>query len=276
MSFEGVDLALFAAGGAVSTEYARAAAAGGTLVIDNSSAFRMDGDVPLIVPEVNASALSHHNNLIANPNCTAVIVVLALWPLHRENKVRRVIAATYQAASGAGAAAMEELRASSEAYLANRCYEPRVLPHPYAFNLFSHNDRVDVESGENGEEIKVMRELRKIMDAPELLIGITCVRVPVFRAHTIAMTVEFDHPLSPDAAREILRAAPGVDIVDDRAANRFPMPREASGRDNILVGRLRQDKSDSSGRSLSLLVAGDQLLKGAALSAVQIAEQLIK
>jgi aspartate-semialdehyde dehydrogenase len=276
MSFDGIDIALFSAGGAVSKEHARAAAARGTIVIDNSSAFRMDEDVPLVVPEVNADALARHRNLVANPNCTAAIAVMALWPLHRENAIRRVVAATYQAASGAGAAAMDELRASTDAYLAGRPYAQRVLPHPYAFNLFSHNDRVDPETGENGEEIKVVRELRKMMSAPELRVGITCVRVPVFRAHTIAMTVEFERPIAPETAREILRAAPGIDIVDDRAANRFPMPRDASGRDNVLVGRLRHDNSDPAGRSLSLMVAGDQLLKGAALNAVQIAEMLLK
>lgn len=276
MSFEGVDVALFSAGGAISKQYARQAAAGGTIVIDNSSAFRMDDDVPLVVPEVNANALAGHHNLIANPNCTAAISVMALWPLHRENKITRIIASTYQAASGAGAAAMEELRASTEAHLAGRPYEPRVLPHPYAFNLFSHNDKVDVESGENGEEIKAARELRKMMSEPDLRIGITCVRVPVFRAHTISMTVEFERPLAPEQAREILKTAPGVDIVDDRTANRFPMPRDASGHDNVLVGRFRRDKSDPTGHSLALMVAGDQLLKGAALNAVQIAEELMK
>jgi aspartate-semialdehyde dehydrogenase len=276
MSFDGVDVALFAAGGSISREHARHAAASGTIVIDNSSAFRMDDDVPLIVPEVNGEALAGHHNLIANPNCTAAISVMALWPLHRENSIRRVVAATYQAASGAGASAMEELRAATEAHLAGKPYEPRVLPHAYAFNLFSHNDKVDIESGENGEEIKAARELRKIMDAPDLRIGITCVRVPVFRAHTIAMTVEFEKPMSPDEAREILKSAPGVDIVDDRAANRFPMPREATGRDNVIAGRFRQDKSDPTGHSISLMVAGDQLLKGAALNAIQIAEALMK
>jgi aspartate-semialdehyde dehydrogenase len=276
LSLDNVHIALFSAGSGVSKEFARQAAARGTIVIDNSSAFRMDEDVPLVVPEVNPEAAFAHNNIIANPNCTAAIAVLALWPLHRANAIRRVVAATYQAASGAGAAAMEELRASTEAYLANRPFEPRVLPHPYAFNVFSHNDKVDPESGANGEEIKVARELKKMMGAPDLRIGITCVRVPVFRAHTIAMTVEFESPTTPDAAREILSAAPGLRIVDDRAANRFPMPRDAAGRDEVLVGRLRQDASDPTGRSLSLIVAGDQLLKGAALNAVQIAELLMK
>ncbi len=275
LSFDNVDIALFAAGSAVSQEFARSAASRGTIVVDNASLFRMDADVPLVVPEVNASAALAHNNIVANPNCTAAIAVMALWPLHRENKIRRVVAATYQAAPGAGAVAMEELRASTEAYLASRPFEPRVLPHPYAFNVFSHNDKVDPESGANGEEIKVARELKKIMGAPDLRIGITCVRVPVFRAHTIAMTVEFENPIAPDEARAILSAAPGLRIVDDRAANHFPMPRDAAGKDEVLVGRLRPDQSDPTGRSLAMLVAGDQLLKGAALNAVQIAELLM-
>jgi aspartate-semialdehyde dehydrogenase len=274
-SLEDVDIALFSAGSAISKDFARTAPRK-TVIIDNSSAFRMDDDVPLVVPEVNGRSAFDHRGIIANPNCTAAIAVLALWPLHSENKIRRVIASTYQAASGAGAAAMEELRASTEAYLANRPFEQRVLPHPYAFNVFSHNDKVELESGANGEEIKVARELKKMMAAPDLRIGITCVRVPVFRAHTIAMTVEFDRPMSPDAAREILKAAPGVKVIDDRAKNYFPMPREASGNDDILVGRLRADQSDPTGRSVAMLVAGDQLLKGAALNAVQIAELLLK
>lgn len=274
-SLEDVDIALFSAGSAISKDFARNAPRK-TVVIDNSSAFRMDADVPLVVPEINGKAAFEHRGVIANPNCTAIISGMALWPLHREAKIRRVIAATYQAASGAGAAAMEELRASTEAYLENRAYEPRVLPHPYAFNVFSHNDKVDLESGQNGEEIKVARELRKIMDAPELRIGITCVRVPVLRAHTIALSVEFERPITHDAAREILRDAPGVKIVDDRARNYFPMPRDASGKNEVLVGRLRPDVSDPTGHTLAMLVAGDQLLKGAALNAVQIAELLLK
>ena len=273
-SLSDVDIALFSAGAGVSRQFA-ATRGRQTVIIDNSSAFRMDEDVPLVVPEVNAAEALKHSGVIANPNCTAVIAALALWPLHGANPIRRVVAATYQAASGAGAAAMEELRASTEAYLANRPFEQRVLPHPYAFNVFSHNDKVDPESGANGEEIKVARELKKMMGLPDLRVGITCVRVPVFRAHTIAMTVEFEHKIAPDEAREILAAAPGVKIVDDRAANRFPMPRDATGIDDVLVGRLRADASDPTGRSLALLVAGDQLLKGAALNAVQIAELLL-
>ncbi len=274
-SFPGVDLALFSAGGTVSRRFAPMAVRQGAVVIDNSSAFRMEPGVPLVVPEVNPDMIARHIGIIANPNCVAIVAVVALWPLHRHNRIRRVLAATYQAASGAGAAAMEELRASTAAYLQGAAYENRVLAHPYAFNLFSHDTRVDPSTGYNEEETKVMRELRKIMDEPDLRIGITCIRVPVLRAHSIALTVEFERPMRPDEAREILSAAPGVRIIDDTAHNHFPMPNEASGQDEVLVGRIRHDASDPSGRSLMLFVAGDQLLKGAALNAVQIAERLV-
>ncbi len=275
-SLDGIDIALFSAGSTASKAYAPRAAARGTVVIDNGSAFRMEPDVPLVVPEVNAATIAQHHGIIANPNCVAIIAAVPLAPLHRANPIRRVIAATYQSASGAGAAAMEELRASTQAYLAGEAFAPRVMAHPYAFNLFSHDAAVDADTGENGEEIKAVRELRKILDAPDLRIGITCVRVPVLRAHTIAMTVEFDRPMTVAAAREVLEAAPGIRIVDDRAHNHFPMPNEASGQGDVLVGRLREDASDPSGRSIAMLVAGDQLLKGAALNAVQIAEALIR
>jgi aspartate-semialdehyde dehydrogenase len=247
----------------------------GAVVVDNSSAFRMEPAVPLVVPEVNPDAIARHIGVIANPNCVAIVAVVPLWPLHRHIPIRRVVAATYQAASGAGAAAMEELRASTAAYLQGAAYQHRVLAHPYAFNLFSHDTRVDPTTGYNEEETKVMRELRKIMDAPDLRIGITCVRVPVLRAHSIALTVEFERPMMPEQAREVLADAPGVRIVDDVADNHFPMPIEASGQNDVLVGRIRRDVSDPSGCSLAMFVAGDQLLKGAALNAVQIAERLI-
>ncbi len=275
VSLDDVDIALFSAGSSISKDFAKPARRR-TVIVDNSSAFRMDEDVPLVVPEINAREAFAHTGIIANPNCTAVISAMALWPLHQVNPIKRVIASTYQAASGAGAAAMEELRASTEAALAGRAYEPKVLPHPYAFNVFSHNDTLDVESGYNGEEIKVARELKKIMGLPDLRIGITCVRVPVMRAHTISMSVEFERPMSHEAAREILSGAPGIKIVDDRARNYFPMPRDATGKNEVLAGRFRPDLSDPSGRSLMMLVAGDQLLKGAALNAVQIAELLLK
>ena len=274
-SFPGIDIALFSAGGTVSRRFAPMAVRQGAVVVDNSSAFRMEPAVPLVVPEVNPDAIARHIGVIANPNCVAIVAVVPLWPLHRHTPIRRVVAATYQAASGAGAAAMEELRASTAAYLQGSAYQHRVLAHPYAFNLFSHDTRVDPTTGYNEEETKVMRELRKIMDAPDLRIGVTCVRVPVLRAHSIALTVEFERPMTPEQAREVLADAPGVRIVDDVADNHFPMPIEASGQNDVLVGRIRRDVSDPSGCSLAMFVAGDQLLKGAALNAVQIAERLI-
>lgn len=274
-SFDGVDIALFSAGGAQSRRFASVAIARGAVVIDNSSAFRMDPDVPLVVPEINAHAIAAHRGIIANPNCAAIIAGLPLWPLHCANPIRRVVITTYQAASGGGAAAIQELIESTRAYLDGTEHTPRVLPHPYAFNLFSHNTEIDPVTGYNDEETKVIREIRKIFAAPDLLVTATCVRVPVLRAHSIAINVSFDRPMTPAAAREILGQAPGLRIVDDASRNHFPMPREASGQDDVLVGRIREDHSDSSGRSLALFVAGDQLLKGAALNAVQIAEALL-
>jgi aspartate-semialdehyde dehydrogenase len=270
------DIALFSAGASRSRQYAPHAVRSGAVVIDNSSAFRMDADVPLVVPEVNADAIADHHGVIANPNCVAIIAVVALWPLHRAFGIRRVIAATYQAASGAGAAAMEELRQATRASLAGETYEPKVLRHPYAFNLFSHDTAVDPATGSNEEEIKVGRELRKIMQAPDLRVSVTCIRVPVLRAHAIALTVEFERAVTPVAARELLSSAAGVRLVDNVERNHFPMPIEASGQGDVLVGRIRSDDSDPSGHSLSLFVAGDQLLKGAALNAVQIAERLTR
>jgi aspartate-semialdehyde dehydrogenase len=274
-ALDGIDIALFSAGSATSRRFGPVAAQLGAVVVDNSSAFRMRPDVPLVVPEVNAAAIAGHRGIIANPNCVAIIAAVALWPLHRHCRIRRVIAATYQAASGAGAAAMAELRDSTAAWLEGTDFPPRVLAHPYAFNLFSHDTAVDPATGYNEEETKVMQELRKIMQTPELRIGITCIRVPVLRAHSIALTVEFAESVAAEVAREVLAGAPGVRLVDDVAHNRFPMPREASGQDDVLAGRIRLDASDPSGCSLALFVAGDQLRKGAALNAVQIAERLM-
>jgi aspartate-semialdehyde dehydrogenase len=274
-SFPGVDIALFSAGGSISRRFVPMAVRQGAIAVDNSSAFRMEPGVPLVVPEVNGEAAERHLGIIANPNCVAIIAVMALWPLHSHARIRRVIAATYQAASGAGAAAMQELRASTAAYLAGEAYSNTVLAHPYAFNLFSHDTQVDPVTGSNDEETKVVRELRKIMQEPALRVGVTCVRVPVLRAHSIALTVEFERPVGPAEARDVLTAAPGVRIVDDVAHNHFPMPLEASGQGDVLVGRIRRDPSDPSGCSLALFVAGDQLLKGAALNAIQVAERLV-
>ena len=274
-SFDGIDIALFSAGSGISKRYAAIAVKAGAIVVDNSSAFRMDAAVPLVVPEVNGGALGQHAGIVANPNCVAAIATIALAPLHRAQPIRRLTIATYQAASGAGAAAMEELRESTAAYLRGESYVPSVLPHPYAFNLFSHNAEMDEASGHNGEELKVVAETRKILAAPALPIGITCIRVPVLRTHAMAISVEFDAPVAPETARELLSAAPGLRVVDDAARNHFPMPSDATGQDDVLVGRIRRDLGDPSGRTLALFVVGDQLLKGAALNAVQIAELLL-
>jgi aspartate-semialdehyde dehydrogenase len=273
-SFDGVDIALFSAGGATSKRFAPIAVRAGATVIDNSSAFRMDPKVPLVVPEINPQAVRGHAGIIANPNCCAIISITPLWPIHKSNRIERLQMATYQAASGAGAAAMEELRESTRAYLEGRGYENKVLPHPYAFNLFSHNTRVDPTSGYNEEELKVIQETRKIFGDTQIRVSATCVRVPVLRAHAMAITIECMRPVTAAEVRQLVQDAPGVKLVDDPERNYFPMPRDATGNDPILVGRIRQDLSDPSGRSVSLFVAGDQLLKGAALNAVQIAELL--
>jgi aspartate-semialdehyde dehydrogenase len=274
-SFAGIDLALFSAGAGVSREFAPQAVSDGAVVIDNSSAFRMDPLVPLVVPEINAEAINAHRGIIANPNCAAIIALMALWPIHRRNPVRRALLATYQAASGGGAAAMQELLDSSRAYLAGRPHPPRVLLHPYAFNLFSHDTPIDAATGYNAEEKKIIEESRKILEAPALRVGATAVRVPVLRAHAIAMTIECEREIAVEEARALIADAPGVRLVDDRGVNHFPMPSEATGQGDILVGRIRHDLGDPSGRSLALFAVGDQLLKGAALNAVQIAERLL-
>lgn len=273
-SCRGVDIALFSAGGATSRRFAPIAVRAGAIVIDNSSAFRMDPQVPLVVPEINPQSIRTHKGIIANPNCCAIISITPLWPVHQANRIQRLLLATYQAASGAGAAAMEELRESTRAYLEGRAYQQKVLPHPYAFNLFSHNTRIDPATGYNEEETKVIQETRKIFGDADMRISATCVRVPVLRAHSVAITFECERPVTPREVRSLLQGAPGVELVDDMERNYFPMPGDASGRDPILVGRIRQDLSDPGGRSICLFVAGDQLLKGAALNAVQIAEAL--
>lgn len=272
--FAGVDVALLAVEADVAKETAERAARAGTLVIDNSSAFRMDPAVPLVVPEVNGALLDARPRIVANPNCVAAIMTVALAPLAALARITRIQAATYQAASGAGLPAMRELEESTRAYLEGRPFEPRVLPHPYAFNFFSHNTPIDPETGYNGEETKVIKEVRRIMDRADLRLSATCIRVPVLRAHGVAMSVEFDTVVTPAAARAALAAAPGLRLVDDANANRFPMPIDASGADDVLVGRIRTDLSDPDGKTLALFVCGDQLLKGAALNAVQIAERL--
>jgi len=275
-SFDGVHIGLFSAGSGTSKKFAPAAVKAGTVIVDNSSAFRMDAGVPLVVPEINREAIFMHKGIIANPNCSAIISITPLWPIHKKNRIKRLIISTYQAASGAGAAAMEELRESTRAYLDGKKYEPKVLPHPYAFNAFSHNTKIDPATLHNEEETKVINETRKIFGDPNIMIGITCVRIPVLRAHCVSVTFECEKPITPEEVRELIAKAPGCKLVDDPVRNYFPMPVDASGKDDILVGRIRRDLSDTTGRSISIFSAGDQLLKGAALNAVQIAEELAR
>ena len=273
-SFAGVDIALFSAGSSVSRRFSPIAAKAGAVVIDNSSAFRMEADVPLVIPEINARRVREHKGIIAVPNCSAITALVPLWPIHRQNRIKRLILSTYQAASGAGAAAMEELVESTRASLAGRAYQRTVLPHPYAFNVFNHDTRIDPETGYNEEETKVIKETRKIFEDDRIAVGVTCVRVPVLRAHCQAITFECEKPITEQEVGTILSEAPGVKIIDDRVKNYFPMPIDASGQDDVLVGRIRKDLSDPSGHSISMFVAADQLLKGAALNAIQIAELL--
>ncbi len=272
-SFEGVNAAIFSAGAERSRAFAPIAVLAGAIVIDNSSAFRMENAVPLVVPDINDADAGKHQGIIAVPNCSAIILCMAVWPLHRINPIKRIVVSTYQAASGAGAAAMEELRTQTVDVLAGRPANPKVFPHPIAFNLFSHNTPVGPD-GYNGEERKLIEETRKIMHAPNLALTATCVRVPVYRAHSESINLTFERPMTPDEARKILSAAPGIRVVDDVAAGKFPMPIEAAGGDDVLVGRIRQDVSQPDGRGLDMFVCGDQLRKGAALTAVQILELL--
>jgi aspartate-semialdehyde dehydrogenase len=273
-SFEGVDIALFSAGGGISRKFAPLAVQAGAVVIDNSSAFRMDPNVPLVIPEINAHRIREHKGILAVPNCAAITALVPLWPIHRHNRIKRLILSTYQAASGAGAAAMEELVESTRAYLNGEAFQPKVMPHPFAFNLFNHNTAIDPATGYNDEETKVIKETRKIFEDDRIAVGVTCVRVPVLRAHCEAITFECERPITEGEVRAILANAPGVRIVDDRAKNYFPMPIDASGQDDVLVGRIRRDLSDPTGHSISIFAAADQLLKGAALNAIQIAELL--
>ena len=273
-AFGGIDLVLASAGATATKELTPAIRRSGAILVDNSSAFRMDPTVPLVVPEVNPETLASHNGIIANPNCVAIILTVAVAPIHRAVGVRRVVVSTYQSASGAGLAAMEELQLQAREILDGKEPTPKALPHPIAFNVFSHNTAIGPE-GYNGEEMKVMMETRKILSEPELAITATCVRVPVLRAHTESINLTLKQPLSPQRARALLAEAPGVEIVDDREKNLFPMPTIATGRDAVYVGRIRRDLSQPEGMGLDLFVCGDQLRKGAALNAVQIAEMLV-
>lgn len=272
-SFRDVDIVLASAGGSISKAWAERAIAAGAVMIDNSSAFRMDPTVPLIVPEVNPDAITNHRGLIANPNCTTILMSVAVYPLHQIQPIKRIVASTYQSASGAGARAMEEVKTQSQAILNGQEPKPEILPYPLAFNLFPHNSKLN-EQGYCEEEMKMVNETRKIFGADDLRITATCVRVPVLRAHSESINLEFAHPFDVVQAREILSQAPGVKLVDDWQANYFPMPIDASGKDEVLVGRIRQDISNPNG--LELWLCGDQIRKGAALNAIQIAELLIE
>ena len=269
--FTGVDLVLASAGGSVSRAWAPEAVAAGAVLIDNSSAFRLDPDVPLVVPEVNPEAAFRHRGVIANPNCTTILLTVALAPLAARRPIRRVVISTYQSASGAGARAMEELRQLSRTVLDGGEPVSSVLPHSLAFNLFLHNSPLE-PSGYCEEELKMLNETRKIMELPDLLLSATCVRVPVLRAHSEAVNIEFSEPFPVEEARALLAVAPGVELIEDFDANRFPMPTDVTGRDPVAVGRIRQDLSEPN--ALELWLCGDQIRKGAALNAIQIAELL--
>jgi aspartate-semialdehyde dehydrogenase len=273
-SFKGIQIAFFSAGGSVSREFAPLAVAAGAVVIDNTSAFRMKQGIPLVVPEVNPQQIARHSGLIANPNCSTIIMNVPVWPLHKANRVRRIVVSTYQAVSGAGAAGLAELEQQIRAYAAGQKIERALFSHQIIHNLFSHNSKV-ADNGYNEEENKMISETRKIFDDPRLMITATCVRVPIPRAHSESINLEFERPITPEEVRQILQNAPGVKVVDDRDKNHFPMPLEASGQDDVLVGRIRQDQSRDDSRGIDLFVSGDQLRKGAATNAVQIAEKLL-
>lgn len=271
-SFKGIDLVMASAGGSVSLEWLPRAVAAGAVCIDNSSAYRMEPTVPLVVPEVNPEAAKAHQGIIANPNCTTILMALAVWPLHQVQPVERLVVATYQSASGAGARAMEEVKQQARAILAGEEPVAEAFPYPLAFNLFLHNSPLN-DQGYCQEEMKMVNETRKIFGAEGLRISATCVRVPVLRAHSEAINIEFRAPFSPQVAKALLSKAPGVKVVEDWSRNYFPMPIEASGQDDVLVGRIRQDISNPN--ALELWLSGDQIRKGAALNAVQIAELLL-
>ena len=270
-SFDKIDIAFFSAGGEISRKFVPTARKAGAVVIDNSSAFRMDPEVPLVIPEINGQDVKEHRGLIANPNCTTAVALMAIYPLHRAFGVRRVVAASYQAVSGSGARAIAELKNQVEAAAQDRQSPPQVYPHPIAFNVLPHVD-VFLESGYTKEEMKMQNEGRKIMHLPEFRASVTCVRVPVYRAHSVAVSAEFEKSVSVEQAREVLAKAPGLELVDEPLQNRYPMPLNVAGKDNCEVGRVRLDCALENG--LAFWVSGDQLLKGAALNAVQIAELL--
>lgn len=272
-SFGGVDIVLASAGGSISKKYAPFAVKAGAVVVDNTSFYRMDPAVPLVVPEINVGDIKKHKGIIANPNCCTIIMLMPLWPIHKAFGIKRIVVSTYQSASGAGAKAMQELEDQAREVLAGKTATKTVFPHQIAFNLFSHNSAVK-DGGYNDEELKIIQETHKIFHAPKIRVAPTCVRVPVFRAHSESIMLELVKTPDLKKIRTLLAKSPGVKLVDDAEKNYFPMPIEASGKDDVLVGRIRKDLSHPKG--ICLFVAGDQLRKGAALNAVQIAEILIR
>lgn len=272
-SFQGIDIALFSAGGSISKEFAPAAVAAGCVVVDNSSAFRMDPAVPLVVPEINAADVKQHRGIIANPNCTTAITLMALYPLHAAFGCQRIFASSYQAVSGTGAKAIAELKRQVDQIVHGQAVTREVYPHQIAFNVLPHVDSF-LPSGYTKEEMKMENEGRKIMHHPAFRASVTCVRVPVYRAHSVAVSAEFEKPVSVAAALEVLRKAPGLDVIDNPAQCEYPLPLYQTDKYNCAVGRVRLDCALENG--LCFWVSGDQLLKGAALNAVQIAEELLK
>lgn len=272
-AFKGVDIALFSAGSSQSKEYAPQAVKAGAVVVDKSSAFRMDPTVPLVVPEVNAHALKGHRGIVACPNCTTIVTVMPLKPLHDAGRLRRVIATSYQAVSGAGVNGVEELRSQTLAWARGEAITPKYFLHQIAFNLIPHIDKFD-DGGYTGEEMKLVHEVRKILETPDLAVSPTTVRVPVFTTHSIAVNAETEVPVSPEKAREVFARFPGITLWDDPSQNRYPMPVTVEGQDDCFVGRIRQDLSLPN--ALNFWVVGDQLRKGAALNGIQIAELLIR
>ena len=273
-SFGGIDIALFSAGAERSKEFAPAAVESGAVVVDNSSAFRMDPSAPLVIPEINPQKIAEHKGIIANPNCSTIIGIVPVWPLHKANPIRRMVMSTYQAASGAGTSAMLELESQSREILDGKKPTMKAFPYQIAFNCFSHNSSLG-PNGYNLEETKMVKETRKIFDCAEIAITCTCIRIAVMRAHCESINLEFTNSITPDEVRDLLSTAPGVTVLDDREHNRFPMPIDATGKDDIFVGRIRRDESLPENRGINIWVAGDQLRKGAALNAVQIAEKLL-
>jgi aspartate-semialdehyde dehydrogenase len=272
-SFAGIDIALFSAGGSISKEFGPIAAKAGCVVVDNSSAFRMDDSVPLVVPEINGADVKAHKGILANPNCTTAITLMALYPLHQAFGVKRIIASSYQAVSGTGAKAIEELERQVGEIVSGKPVTKEVYPHQIAFNVLPHVDSF-LPDGYTKEEMKMQNEGRKIMHHPSFLASVTCVRVPVYRAHSVSVSAEFEKPVTPEAARAVLQKAPGLDVVDNPEKKEYPLPLYVAEKYNCQVGRIRKDCALDNG--LAFWVVGDQLLKGAALNAVQIAEELLK